>query len=412
MLKNKEDFIMGINSRKINNDSSTYAQIIRNERLRRHMTLEDASKDICSVSYLCKLENSTIRTNETFVRSLCERFCIDYDVIDKAEIENIVQEAIKFVFLKKDNEVEDLYKKIENLPFNSRTQIVKCFYLLQRADYQTFKEEVKYLDNIKYTLTDIESVTLIYLVVLYYIGIHNYNEAYKYLKLSDMIKVNNKFLKYLLLEANILVSYNINNYCRLINSYIQYERIDITGYPLGRKLVAKMINNAFMCEEYPSEVLDDINNLDMQIVPCDSKLDIIYYMMIIKIKNGHLSELFREMIDKSYYFDARFMGLLAYIAYMVNKKSLYKELLSLLETYVFEDVDAIHQKFVYFIVLYATSKNKDDVIKYLKEHINPHIETEINPIYNRIYKKIYLEHTVNASKYKESYYFLANHPRW
>ena len=106
------------------------------------------------------------------------------------------------------------------------------------------------------------------------------------------------------------------------------------------------------------------------------------------------------------------MGLLAYIAYMVNKKSLYKELLSLLETYVFEDVDAIHQKFVYFIVLYATSKNKDDVIKYLKEHINPHIETEINPIYNRIYKKIYLEHTVNASKYKESYYFLANHPRW
>lgn len=412
MLKNKEDFIMGINSRKINNDSSTYAQIIRNERLRRHMTLEDASKDICSVSYLCKLENSTIKTNETFVRSLCERFCIDYDVIDKAEIENIVLEVIKYVFLKRDSDVEELYRKIENFPFNSKTQIVKCFYLLQRTDYQTFKQEVKYLDNIKYTLTDIESVALIYLVVLYYIGVHNYNEAYKYLKLADMIKINNKYLKYLLLEANILVSYNINNYCRLINSYIQYEHIDVTGYPLGRRLVAKMINNAFMCEEYPSEVLDDINNLDVQSVPCDSKLDIIYYMMIIRIKNGHLSELFREIVDKSYYFDARFMGLLAYIAYTINKKNLYKELLMLLETYVFEDVDAIHQKFVYFIVLYVTSKNRDDVIKYLKEHINPTIETEINPIYNRIYKKIYLDHTVSASKYKESYYFLANHPNW
>lgn len=408
MLKNVEDFIMGINNRKILNEVSTYAQIIRNERLRRHMTLEDASKDICSVSYLCKLENSTIKTNETFVKSLCERFSIDYDGINNAEIDNIVEDCIRNVFLKKDGEVDDLYKKIENLPFNSRTQLVKCFYLLQVGDYLKFDEEIKYLDNVKYTLTEIESITLIYLIVQYYILKHNYKEAYKYLKLSDLLKINNKYLKYLILEANIIVSYNINNYCRLINSYLKYEKIDTSCYPMGRKLLTKMINNAFVCNEYPNEVLDDINGLDLDVIPTDSKLDVLYYIMIIKIKNGNLEELFRDIINKSYYYDARFMGLLAYMAFLINKKSIYKELLTLLETYIFEDEDLIHQRFVYFIVLYVTSKNKDEVIKYMKEQILPYMNIEINPLYNSIYKKIYLQHTINASKYKESYYFLLN----
>ena len=51
--------------------------------------------------------------------------------------------------------------------------------------YLRFKinNEVKYLDNIKYTLTDIESVTLIYLVVLYYIGIHNYIKLTMFIEL-------------------------------------------------------------------------------------------------------------------------------------------------------------------------------------------------------------------------------------
>lgn len=409
MLKNKEDFILGINHRKINNRASTYAQIIRNERLRRHMTLEDASKDICSVSYLCKLENSVIKTNETFVRSLCERFNLNYDSISTVEIENLVEEVVKLVFLKKDGEVEDLYQKNLNIPFNSGTQIVKCFYYLQKNKFKDFEEEVKLLDNIKYTLTDVESIALLYLIILYNMNKHNYLEAYNYLKLIDLIKINNKYLNYLILEANILVSYNINNYCRLINSYMEYDKYDMVGYPLGRKIISKMINNVFMSDEFPNEVLDDVNALDLSIIPIDSKLDVIYYIMIIRMKNGQLTNIFREIIDKNYCYDARFMGLLAYICYNVNKKSLYKELLSITENYVFDDVDTIHQKFVYFILLYSTTKNKDDIVKYMKDQINPYLDIEINPLYNKIYKKIYLEHLLSTSKYKESYYFLSQH---
>lgn len=55
---------------------------IKYKRHALHMTLEEASKDICSVSYLSKLENNVIVPSEKYVMKLKQRFCLQDDSID------------------------------------------------------------------------------------------------------------------------------------------------------------------------------------------------------------------------------------------------------------------------------------------------------------------------------------------
>ena len=93
MIKNKEEFVLGLSTRKLEPVSTVCAQMLKNERLRRKMTLEEASRDICSVSYLCKLENSQIKTNDDYVKALCDRYSISYNTLSEATTINYVDEV-------------------------------------------------------------------------------------------------------------------------------------------------------------------------------------------------------------------------------------------------------------------------------------------------------------------------------
>ena len=64
--------------------AAIFAQMLKVERLKRNLTLQEAAEGICSVSYLSKLENHIIdNCNEALLRPLCERFDIDYDTVIK-----------------------------------------------------------------------------------------------------------------------------------------------------------------------------------------------------------------------------------------------------------------------------------------------------------------------------------------
>lgn len=410
MLKNKEIFILGINKRKINNEVTTYAQIIKSERLKRHLTLEEASKDICSVSYLCKLENSTIKTNETFIKSLCERFSLNYNALNDAALDSVVNDLIKYLFYNRYSDLYALYEKVERLPSNSGAKLVKGFYYLFNHRYLDLEDEINKLDVIKFTLTESESILLIYLIVLYNIFIYNFLEAYHYLKLIDMIRIENKQLEYMLIEANILVSYNIDNSRRMLKAYEKYEMIGDVAYPIGRRLFIKMIYYSFLSKEYPYECIDDVNNININEVPNESKIDILYYKALINLNTisnkTKKNDLFRKIINEMNYLDARFLGLLAYICYKEDDEDYYKELMSICENYYFQDYDIIHQRFVCFILMYHTTKQKESILKYLKEEIVPIMKVEMIPLYRDVYRDIYSSLLVQNSKYKDAYYFI------
>ena len=130
-------------------------------------------------------------------------------------------------------------------------------------------------------------------------------------------------------------------------------------------------------------------------------------MLQIKMIKGDKKELFWEIVNNTFYYDSRFLGLLAVICYMENDEELYNKLLELVEKYNFLAEDSIHQRFVFFVLLNKTSSSNCEFIKYVKEEIINKLDNETYPLYDDIYKEIYLRLLLATSKYKESFYFLA-----
>lgn len=406
MIKNIMDFVAGISNREFNRESSIYAQILKNERIKRKMTLETMAKDICSVSYLCKLENSLVKRNDCFVKALFEKVNLNFDRISTDLTEELCDEILKAVFLRREDEVERLFDKVDGLPFSSSSEIIKCFYYLQKRDFEKYKEEFKLLEKIKFTLAETEAITLLYLVILYYMSIYDFKKAYEYLTLLDILNIENKELKYLVSEANLYTAFHLKNYKRFFLVYNQYEKITDSGYPTGRRIINKMLYNVVISSEYLGYVLDDVNSINLEDIPQTYKLDIMYYLLQIKMIKGDKKELFWEIINNTFYYDSRFLGLLAVICYLENDEELYKRLLELAEKYHFLEEDSIHQRFVFFVLLYKTSGSNNDFLRYIKEEIISKLDNESYPIYDDIYKEIYLRLLLSTSKYKESFYFL------
>ena len=68
---------------------------IKHRRERRGLTLEQVAGEICSVSYLSKIENSLIVANHFYLHELCKRVNLTDEEIDKLfSIEKYVEEAL------------------------------------------------------------------------------------------------------------------------------------------------------------------------------------------------------------------------------------------------------------------------------------------------------------------------------
>ena len=87
MLGNVEKFLEEIKTKGVNKKGSIYAQIIKGERIRKHKTLEEVADGICSVSYLCKMENDVLTPPVNFMKTLFEKMELDYESISNDDFE-------------------------------------------------------------------------------------------------------------------------------------------------------------------------------------------------------------------------------------------------------------------------------------------------------------------------------------
>lgn len=407
MINEIRDYVSFLQEKGLDNKGSTIAQILKNERLKRNLTLEELSKGICSISYLCKLENYAIRCNQEYVKELFERMDIDYGEVCANDSDTLVDECIKNYFYDRHEEIICAYQKTINVPFSSGKALIKCFYHLVKKEYELFKEEVKALDKIKYTLSGNDSLVYIYIVIEYLINICDYVQALDYLRAVDILEIKPKILYYMFIEANIIVSFNLQNHCRLLQKYHEYEQNTFIGYPIGRKQEMRMIYNATIASEYSEQVFEDIETIDYEQISCDYRFNVLYYQYLIKMNYGDKQELFNDIVNKSYYIDTRFVGLLGYLCYKTNIKANYTILLNVVENVKFNEEDRIHQEFACFILLYASNVRNEELTAYLRTKIIPNLNKEINFLYNEVYQEIFINLLVAESKYKEAFYLVS-----
>lgn len=103
---------------------------IRYQRNKLMLTQDALSKDICSLSYLCKIETGQIDPNNEYLREICQRLDLSEEKIDALlNSKEILEEALK-AFLNNDlGTLNKCYESINNLE-NYRCQIIKFIYFL------------------------------------------------------------------------------------------------------------------------------------------------------------------------------------------------------------------------------------------------------------------------------------------
>ncbi len=149
-------------------------------KFKRHalkMTLEEASENICSVSYLSKLENNIIVPSEKYVIKLKQRFCIDEDHLD---IDNNVYQGLKYkliISLLNDRKLPETYEHHIGTQMNYQTSLLKLgLYILNKKNaeiHQTYQQIIPMISS----MPDEEFAILICLVSQMLFDESRYQEA-------------------------------------------------------------------------------------------------------------------------------------------------------------------------------------------------------------------------------------------
>ena len=137
-----------------NDDRREIGPEIRYRRERLSMTLEQLASDICSFSYVSKLENNQLEGNQIYLREICRKLKIDEAEIEKLLSTNkYLYEAIK-AFLDDDyNKVKQIYEEI--LPFyNYKSKIVQFIYHITVCDYVEAASLIKELNKLLGGMSD------------------------------------------------------------------------------------------------------------------------------------------------------------------------------------------------------------------------------------------------------------------
>lgn len=406
-INNPKLFIKHINSRILNNEDYLYSTMIRKMRLKKRLTIQEVSQNVCSISYLSKLENGNITSNDLYLRGLFEKLDVDIDDFRTQNSENNVKLALKYYFYDDFNNLESLFKNTMETPLNIYVPLIRSLYYLYLDNFEKVEEELKSIEPIKDTFGKYEATLYFFIVIEYYIKTYNYSLASDYLRYSDMLNIDEPILNSLLLESKIIVSTNLKNFVVLFNSYKKYNDNLFTGYPIGRLIKIKLLYNLSLIREEPEKVLDDIETINIDSIPNKDKLDIIYLKTLIKLNYCNYEDMFKELINqKNYKDDARFLAILAYLAYSINKNHYFHKVLEISEKYNFLEKDYIHHKFIFFVLLYASNATDEDVILYLRKEINDKNENIYFDMYNHIYRNVYLAILTDQSRYKEAYLYL------
>lgn len=406
MITNIAKYVKNIKNKKMKNNNPIYSQILKNERIKNDMTLNDLSTGICSVSYLSKLENGLIKSNDMYYSQLFNRMGINFNEVLSCDFDKKIEEVLKVYFYNDLEGLTKIYNEIKDIDFNPNNDLIKCFYYLKLGYYQKFVKAYQDISNIKETFDYLESCCYVYLSIDYFIQNYNYNRALDYLRHIETLEIDNPYLKYLIIEANILTSAFLGQTTRFVNYYNRFTQSAFTGYPIGKVMEMKMLYNLIFSDEFLDDVLNDMNTIDYNELQHESRFNVLYYIYLIKLKTDDCKVLFDDIYQKGYFVDSRFLGILGYCAHYINKREYYTKLFDIVKDFSFGENDEIHHQFICFLLFYVSNVTNSDIVSYIRNEILPNIPDKNLYLYNEIYIDVYLSFLRSQSHYKEGFNYL------
>lgn len=385
-----------------------YSQTIKAERIKHNMTLEEMAKGICSVSYLCKLENQDIIPAEDYVRSLFERVNIDYTSLTDSAANEELTTVINHYFLCDFEKLTDFYQACTFKVNNVNVALCRCFYYLVTKEYDKFKQEAALLDEIKKSLNEEQAILLLFLVCSYYLNTYQFHEAYQYTCCLELITIANPKLRVMSYEQRVYIAYQMRNYPRMLRAREVLKKEYYIGYPPKRQVLVELIYQLFRGRDYPELSAKAAKRINFESLSNLCDIDIIYFKYFVLLGAKEYKLVADEIKEYALVDQARFLALIGYCAYQLRDEELQNEFLRFKTQVTYGTSDTIHHKFIKFLEIKFTMTKTYDLLEYLKYDVIPYSHNYGNEFYNQAYQEEYIHLLCNLSRYKEAVLFMIN----
>ncbi len=116
---------------------------IKSQRLKNNMTLKETAENVCSVSYLCKIERNDINPNPFFIEKICDRVSINEEELKTLyNLSSLISNVEKAVYYDDGDEIDKAYLKVKELD-NYKARLIKLIYFI----YHNKKDEAICINN-------------------------------------------------------------------------------------------------------------------------------------------------------------------------------------------------------------------------------------------------------------------------
>lgn len=179
-------------------DDNTYGMIgteLKRIRTRQSQTLSAIAENLCSVSYLCKIEKAQLKPNRQMLMEICKKLKLEIPNLEILfSLKNKIFKCVELYFYNKSKEINNLYNEVKSFD-NYRTQLISFIKFLSDYDLDNAMLYTKSLFKIANTMQaeELEVFLVFYSILCYYL--ENYKEALDNLALLKNNK--NNYLNYI-----------------------------------------------------------------------------------------------------------------------------------------------------------------------------------------------------------------------
>lgn len=246
--------ILELITKKMDKEDNVQSLLGTEIKLRRNAlskTLEDISGKTCSVSYLSKVENSTIKANPMFLADICAKVRLSPDNIESIkESKAIFQKCIEALFQNDVKTIEYHYEMLYELK-NYRAKMVKLTYHLVKNNIKQAKKMLLELEKIEGSMQMSDLLVLAYLEAIYNMKSYDYHNSFQLLKTLQNYNSGYIYFDALVLEQILDVMYHLNSPLfyevkeSLKELYLKYNAFD-KMQKLEELYLRYAINNGFL----------------------------------------------------------------------------------------------------------------------------------------------------------------------
>ena len=410
-IRNNKIFDQNVLNKKINHDTSKeyfYSSFLKRKRIEKGMKLEEVASGICSVSYLSRIENNQSFPNEDNLKLLFERLDLNYNEIKRKRNFDVFDDLLKNELCNnKDNMIalisdiisSNAYSNIELDLFVLYESILAKNY--EEARYVLLKQEVNMeLFNNK------EMLFYIYLFARYLFETNQNKRAYAQIKVLNTIDMNDLFMKAIIYDLSIDVSFMMGEYEQVLKFYYllnQNENSCLFANKMNLHKLKCLISDANFNF---NETINDFEKI-RKVLDMDNtsiKNTYYHYLGFVYYKNNMYQEAIKLIKENST--SAQSLSFLGYLVKKAGSNSDKATFLATLKKMSFSKYDYLYEEFCNYISLALRNENSYQLYSFLKQKVLTHSSL----FYDHIIKEVALKELISigltSSKYKETLRFI------